>query len=34
MIAGFSVVSLPGDFMVWLASPEAVFLKGMYAWVN
>lgn len=22
------IVELPGDFLVWLASPEGVFLKG------
>lgn len=25
---------LPGHFHVWLASPEAVFLKGKFVWVN
>ena len=30
----FSVVSLPGDFIIWLASPEAVFLEEIYVWVN
>jgi hypothetical protein len=23
---------LPGDFSVWLASPEADFLNGRYVW--
>jgi hypothetical protein len=23
---------LPGDFSVWLASPEAEFLNGRYVW--
>lgn len=27
-------VSLPADFTVWLASPEAAFLKGQYVWSN
>ncbi|KAF2122991.1 hypothetical protein BDV96DRAFT_639542 [Lophiotrema nucula] len=27
-------VSLPASFNVWLASPEARFLKGKYLWVN
>jgi NAD(P)-dependent dehydrogenase (short-subunit alcohol dehydrogenase family) len=27
-------VSLPADFMVWLASEEAAFLKGKYVWAN
>ena len=26
------VVKLPGDFAVWLASPEADFLNGRYVW--
>lgn len=25
---------LPGHFLIWLASPEAEFLKGKYVWVN
>lgn len=25
---------LPGHFNVWLASPEAEFLKGKFVWVN
>lgn len=25
-------VKLPGDFAVWLASPEAEFLNGRYVW--
>ena len=29
-----NAVSLPADFMVWLASPEAAFLKGRYVWAN
>jgi len=28
------LVSLPADFHVWLASPEASFLNGKYLWVN
>ncbi|CAO2648462.1 Nn.00g077290.m01.CDS01 [Neocucurbitaria sp. VM-36] len=27
-------VSLPGGVMVWLACPEAAFLKGKYIWAN
>lgn len=27
-------VTLPGDFNVWLASPEAAFLKGRFVWSN
>lgn len=23
---------MPGDFSVWLASPEAAFLNGRYLW--
>lgn len=26
--------SLPGDFVVWVVSPEAAFLKGKYVFVN
>jgi hypothetical protein len=29
-----TLVSLPSHFNVWLASPEAEFLKGKYVWVN
>jgi len=25
---------LPGDFAVWLASPEAEFLTGRYVWAQ
>lgn len=32
--AGFDHVSLPASFVVWLASPEARFLKGKYLWAN
>ena len=28
------IVQLPGGFCVWLASPEAEFLKGKYVWAN
>ena len=28
------VVQLPGNFCVWLASPEAEFLKGKFIWAN
>jgi hypothetical protein len=27
-------ISLPSDVSVWLASPEADFLKGRMIWVN
>lgn len=27
-------VSLPANFTVWLASPEAEFLNGRYTWSN
>ena len=26
--------SLPASFMVWIASPEAAFMKGKYAFAN
>jgi NAD(P)-dependent dehydrogenase (short-subunit alcohol dehydrogenase family) len=29
-----STVSLPADFLVWVASEEAAFLKGKYVWAN
>jgi hypothetical protein len=29
-----STVELPGQFMVWLSSPEGKFLKGRFVWVN
>jgi len=29
-----NAVSLPADFILWLASPEAAFLKGRYVWAN
>lgn len=28
------LVSLPGGFSVWLASPEARFLNGKFVWAN
>jgi hypothetical protein len=28
------VVELPGNFMVWLSSPEGAFLKGRLVWSN
>jgi hypothetical protein len=28
------LVSLPASFNVWLASPEADFLKGKFLWTN
>ena len=27
-------VELPGNFMVWLSSPEAAFLKGRFVWAK
>jgi NAD(P)-dependent dehydrogenase (short-subunit alcohol dehydrogenase family) len=30
----FDDVSLPASFNVWVASPEARFLKGKYVWAN
>lgn len=32
--ADFDLVSLPASFTVWLASPEAKFLKGKFLWSN
>lgn len=32
--ADFGLVSLPASFHVWLASPEARFLKGKFVWAN
>lgn len=32
--ADFDLVSLPASFSVWLASPEARFLKGKFLWAN
>lgn len=29
-----TLVSLPASFNVWLASPEARFLKGKFLWTN
>ena len=29
-----ALVSLPAGFSVWLASPEARFLKSKYLWAN
>ena len=29
-----SAAELPGQFCVWLASPEAKFLRGKFVWVN
>lgn len=28
------VAELAGNFVVWLASKEAAFLKGKFTWVN
>jgi hypothetical protein len=28
------LVELPANFIVWLASPEAAFLKGRFLWSN
>ncbi|KAK6066052.1 short chain dehydrogenase reductase family protein [Seiridium cupressi] len=33
-VVGQDEPGLPGAFLVWLASPEAKFLKGKYVWVN
>jgi hypothetical protein len=30
----FSTEKLPGDFAVWLASPEAEFLNGRFVWAQ
>jgi hypothetical protein len=32
--ANRDLVSLPASFNVWLASPEAKFLKGRFLWTN
>lgn len=32
--ANCDLVSLPASFMVWLASPEAIFLKSKFLWTN
>ncbi|CAI6297821.1 unnamed protein product [Periconia digitata] len=34
MFPGQDDVNLPGQFHVWLASPEAEFLKGKFVWAN
>lgn len=34
LMDGYDDVSLPASFMVWLASPEARFLKGKFLWAN
>jgi hypothetical protein len=34
LISSHISVSLPADFSVWLASPEARFLKGKFLWAN
>ncbi|KAH7021998.1 hypothetical protein EDB80DRAFT_805560 [Ilyonectria destructans] len=31
---GFDTVELPAEFLVWLASEEATFLKGKFVWAN
>jgi len=28
------IAKLPGNFCVWLASPEAAFLHGRFVWAN
>lgn len=28
------LVTLPAHFSVWIASPEAMFLKGKFVWAN
>ncbi|KAK3374680.1 hypothetical protein B0H63DRAFT_480731 [Podospora didyma] len=32
--AGVDSIDLPGAFCVWLASPEAKFLRGKFVWAN
>lgn len=32
--ADHEIVSLPASFNVWLASPEARFLRGKFVWCN
>lgn len=32
--ANYDEVSLPASFNVWLAAPEARFLKGKFLWAN
>ncbi|KAF2828221.1 oxidoreductase [Ophiobolus disseminans] len=34
LLGGYDDASLPASFMVWLASPEARFLKGKFLWAN
>jgi NAD(P)-dependent dehydrogenase (short-subunit alcohol dehydrogenase family) len=34
VLSGFDDKSLPASFMVWLACPEARFLKGKFLWAN
>ncbi|KAF2025742.1 oxidoreductase [Setomelanomma holmii] len=34
LLSGYDDASLPASFIVWLASPEARFLKGKYLWAN
>jgi NAD(P)-dependent dehydrogenase (short-subunit alcohol dehydrogenase family) len=34
LLSGYDDANLPASFMVWLASPEARFLKGKYLWAN
>jgi len=29
-----TIVELPANYMVWLSSPEASFLKGRFLWAN
>jgi hypothetical protein len=29
-----TTVKLAGDFLVWMASPEAAFLRGRQVWAN
>ena len=33
-LTAWCAVSLPGSFNVWVASPEARFLKGKFLWAN
>ena len=34
LLTGYDDANLPASFMVWLASPEARFLKGRFLWAN
>jgi NAD(P)-dependent dehydrogenase (short-subunit alcohol dehydrogenase family) len=34
LLGGYDDVSLPAGFILYLASPEARFLRGKYLWAN